>query len=212
MKLTNEVMFSEGNYDCDINYEMNLYRIWLRRRSELYSGETNGLAKKSKDLAPQKIKFEDFAPDIKSPELKAEKEGREREINESQFETLDDLVRKINDKIKNEEIGGRILNVQTIKCPADDNWEFDGQETDPKTSGKYIFLLRVFYEVGPPGDSLVGLADFIPQHISGGGLFSWPKFETQKEVLAKLSSWISENPEIIFCNAQTVDILLISSK
>jgi len=58
----------------------------------------------------------------------------------------------------------------------------------------------------------VGLADFIPNHLSGGGLFSRPKFEGQDLVLGKVSTWMSENPEIIFCNAQTIDVQMISSK
>lgn len=57
-----------------------------------------------------------------------------------------------------------------------------------------------------------GIADFAPQQISGGGFFKRPKFEDFNEVIDRASCWLSQNSDLNFCNAQSIDIKLKSCK
>lgn len=230
MKLNDEIMYSVGKYDTDLVMEMKLYRIWLKRRSqfsqfvESAKQQVPGNLGRPKALPSltQKIKYIDFIPESKKENKKKSDAGKGAEDQEENFqnsETIDDLVDKINEKIKNEAIGGRIINVQTIKCPADDDWQVSdlAESTDPKTTSKYKFILRLFYECGPPGDCLIGIKDFLPKNLPSdsawcGMLFNKPKFDTQEVLLKQVSAWLTDNPELMFVNAKTISILLGSSK
>ncbi|CAG2180316.1 unnamed protein product, partial [Oppiella nova] len=66
-----------------------------------------------------------------------------------------------------------------------------------------------FYVLGPIHEEEVGLADFVPQYLEGG-VFRKPKFESQSCVLRNASKWLSENPEINFCSAMSLDVKLKS--
>lgn len=73
-------------------------------------------------------------------------------------------------------------------------------------------IVRIYYEEGSSSEEEIGMADFVPLHLSGGSLFSRPEFESFDNVISRASRWLSENPEINFRNAQSIDFKLKSSE
>jgi hypothetical protein len=176
----------------ELNFQVLLLRYWIKR-VEIHSRD----AKTQPNV--QRIKYIDFVP-------KMDDSGKE-------FEKIDEVVKRVNEKIKAEEITGKIINIQTYSCSAEQNWEFDPENTKPMNLiGKIVYILRIFYEVGPPHEEEIGLADFIPECMSGGSLLKRPKFESQTAILQRASKWLSENPEINFCSAVSIDVKLKSSE
>jgi len=147
----------------------------------------------------QQIRYLDFAPKI---------------INQNnEFENIDEVVMRMNQSIKSEEVQGKIINIQTIACSTGQDWSFDPECSEPSTLiGKSVYILRIFYELGPPHEEEVGFADFVPECQSGGNFLKRPKFESQSALLQRASKWLSDNPEINFCNSQSIDIKLKSSE
>ncbi|CAG2164118.1 unnamed protein product [Oppiella nova] len=172
-------------------FHVKLLRLWVR------PFDTREYDEKVRPIVPQ-IQFRDFEPKI-------------LDSSNNTFESIDEVVARLNGAINAEEITGKVLNVQTLACSAGHNWEIDSQSTRYQPwVGKTVFVLRVFWRLGPIQDEEVGLADFAPQCLVGGGMFKRPQFESQSCVLQKASKWLSENLEINFFSAMSVYIKLKS--
>lgn len=173
-----------------VQFRVHLLRLWIKRF------ETSP-EDKLRPIIPQ-IQYKDFVP---------------KRIKDNEFENIDSVVERINKSIRNEEINGKVLSVQTLACSARQDWTIDEDTTQSKTwIGKFVYVLRIFIALGPIHEEEIGLADFIPECLSGGNFFKRPKFETQSDVLRKASKWLSENPEINFCSSSSIDVKLKSSK
>ncbi|CAG2179907.1 unnamed protein product, partial [Oppiella nova] len=168
-----------------------MIRLWIQ------PFDTREYNEKVRPIVPQ-IQFRDFEPRI-------------LDSRNNTFESIDEVVARLNGAINAEEITGKVLNVQTLACSATQDWKVDPQSTQSKPwVGKTVFVLRVYYALGPTHEEEVGLADFVPQYLVGGGMFKRPKFESQSCLLRKASKWLSENPEINFCSAMSLDVKLKS--
>uniref|UniRef100_T1KXM2 Uncharacterized protein n=1 Tax=Tetranychus urticae TaxID=32264 RepID=T1KXM2_TETUR len=131
------------------------------------------------------------------------------EIDEKgSFKKLDDLVERANILIRKEEIQGRIICVETVTYEADTDWKVDPDETLSALSTKKLFILRIFYEEGLPLQEEIDIIDFVPKHLSGGGFFKRPKFESYTQVMSRASQWLSQNRHLNYRNAQSIDIKL----
>ncbi|CAG2166541.1 unnamed protein product [Oppiella nova] len=181
-----DTLVSEGTA-C---FRVKLLRLWVR---PFDSSEFND---KVRPIVPQ-IQFRDFEPQI-------------LDSSSNRFESIDEVVARLNGAINAEVITGKILNVQTLACSATPDWEIDSQtNVSDSWVGRIVYVLRVFYMLGPINEEEVGLADFVPQYLEGG-VFRKPKFESQSCVLRNASKWLSENPEINFCSAMSLDVKLKS--
>lgn len=58
----------------------------------------------------------------------------------------------------------------------------------------------------------IGVADFVPQSLSSGGIFSTPQFEAFSSVVERASSWCAQQISLRFCNAQSIEIKLKSGR
>ncbi|CAG2115730.1 unnamed protein product, partial [Medioppia subpectinata] len=174
-----------------IHFRVKMLRLWL------LPFDPNEYNEKIRPIVPQ-IQFRDFEP---------------RSLTDipGEFESCDDVMARLNDAVNAEEITGKVLNVQTLACGASHEWRVDAQSTQAKPwVGKTVYVLRVFYALGPIHEELVGLADFVPECLVGGGVFKKPKFESQSSLVRKASKWLSDNPEVNFCSASSMDVKLKS--
>ena len=74
-----------------------------------------------------------------------------------------------------------------------------------------MIVLRVFYQENAMlCDGGIGILDFIPRHLSGGGLFKRPKYEPFDEVLTRAYIWLSEHNYARLINLKTLDVKLKS--
>ncbi|RWR99173.1 uncharacterized protein B4U79_11171, partial [Dinothrombium tinctorium] len=133
------------------------------------------------------------------------------------FLLLDDVIKQLNLAIRAGEVRGKIINVETVRCQATDNWLFNPQLTFVNKGNtnkeihefrNFVFIIRVYYETCPL-DSLeeVGLKDFVPLNLSPENRKT--EFtEDFSSVFNRASQWISKNPEVNFCNAQAVDTIV----
>ncbi|CAG2170349.1 unnamed protein product, partial [Oppiella nova] len=174
-----DTLISEGTA-C---FRVKLLRLWVR---PFDSSEFND---KVRPIVPQ-IQFRDLEPRI-------------LDSSSNRFESIDEVVARLNGAINAEEITGKILN-----CHSGLGDDSQTNVSDPWV-GRIVYVLRVFYILGPIHEEEVGLADFVPQYLEGG-VFRKPKFESQSCVLRKASKWLSENPEINFCSAMSLDVKLKS--
>lgn len=136
------------------------------------------------------------------------------ENENSKFERLDDCLRKLNRLIRDGEIAGRILNVETGSCEATVKWKIDTEISFTALTSKNVNFLRCFYVENerPDTNERIRIQDFVPDHLSAAGFFKRPRFESFSLLVPKLTEWLVNNPECKFKGAQTLDIKLKSCK
>jgi hypothetical protein len=164
-------------------------RLWIKRREEIRT--------KDVDNEIPKLKYLDFEP--------LRKDGN--------FENLDDVVSRINAKIRATNFDGRrLITIESLNVEANGDWKIDSELSVAEESSRHVTIIRLFYEEGPCLEEEIGIADFTPHHLSGGSLFKRPHFEHFSSIIDRASQWLSDNPEINFLNAQSIDIKLKSRK
>lgn len=169
--------------------QLSVDRLWIKRREDI----------RSKDLEAEvpRLKYMDFEP--------LRKDGN--------FENLDDVVARINAKIRAQNFDGRrLITIESLNVEANSDWKIDTELSVAEESSRHVTIIRLFYEEGPCLEEEVGIADFTPHHLSGGSLFKRPHFEHFSSIIDRASQWLSDNPEINFLNAQSIDIKLKSRK
>ncbi|CAG2107539.1 unnamed protein product [Medioppia subpectinata] len=161
-------------------------RVWIRRREE---------AIPTRKEEVQELGYRDYVPD--------RKEG-------DKIETLDEVINRINAIIRDGKFEGRIVSIECLPCESTGDHRFDPEATLPGSSDTTVTIVRIYYECGQSSEEEIGIADFVPLHLSGGSLFSRPEFETFDHVMTRASRWLSENPEINFRSALSIDFKLKS--
>lgn len=70
---------------------------------------------------------------------------------------MDDIVTDLNKTINSGQLDGRIITVQSLKCEAEYNWAFDPETTLSSLTLNNVYILRIFFEMGPQCDEEVGM-------------------------------------------------------
>lgn len=188
-----ETMTKWSNQKVDgVDYSavVNSLRIWIKRESI----NDQSKSKRQNQIHPI-FWYHDFVP----------------EISDSHTDSLDTLINRINCALNEGKINGKILQIQTIKCPATANWSFNSGTTycdDGQTSKdinrfpNYVLILRIYFKLGSQSiaNELI-VADFLP--------FYSPNCEDKfSSLIDRASNWLKQNYQFDFCNAQSVDILI----
>ncbi|XP_074603367.1 uncharacterized protein LOC141856834 isoform X2 [Brevipalpus obovatus] len=132
-----------------VDYSADVYtlRMWIRRANIQY-GEYSEMVFWFKDFTPQ------------------------RREDDGTFESLEDIIQDINENIANGRINGKILQIETIKVAATDNWDYRSDATyisDGKTSRdihrlcNVVLGVRLFFQIGECLEDEIVLADFVPE-------------------------------------------------
>ncbi|XP_055355752.1 uncharacterized protein LOC129601063 [Paramacrobiotus metropolitanus] len=123
-------------------------------------------------------------------------------------ERLDTLIAQANTLFATNPIQGSIRTIETVPLRVGANgvdpdctaWTERGS-----TSETFIYMLRIFYETGPPQYESIGIADFVPGVLSEGGLMGRPVLERFPQVLSKAHQWLlSQTPHLRVANVQTL--------
>jgi hypothetical protein len=123
------------------------------------------------------------------------------------------VVSRINAKIRATTFDGRrLITIESLNVEANSDWKINSEQSVADESSRHVTIIRLFYEEGPCLEEEIGIADFTPHHLSGGSLFKRPHFEQFSSIIDRASQWLSDNPEINFLNAQSIDIKLKSRK
>ncbi|KAM7308233.1 uncharacterized protein ISCGN_011867 [Ixodes scapularis] len=130
------------------------------------------------------------------------------------FETLHELLERYNQQLRYQPMPGRVLAVETqeMKIPSYSNFDPDRSYWS-EYGGRnrhFLFVVRVFYELGSAGCEEIGVADFVPQCTTTGGLFSFPRYEPFCNVIGRSAQWCSQQRSLRFCNAQSLEVKLKS--
>jgi hypothetical protein len=112
----------------------------------------------------------------------------------------------------NADVAGQLITVESLICESSGlSWRVEPDVTLSAVSTKKMIVLRIFYQENAMiVDSEFGFLDFVPRHLSGGGLFKRPKYEPFDEVLTRVYIWLSEQPEARLINLKTLDVKLKS--
>ncbi|OTF83030.1 hypothetical protein BLA29_005507, partial [Euroglyphus maynei] len=143
------------------------------------------------------------------------------------LEKIQEITKRINDDIINKKIHGRILNVITFPCyynKENNHLNVSEEQIQPGSkipNGHIVNLIRVFYVSKPiceydneistqnPKEQ-IGIIDFVPRCISGGGFIKYPRFETQTDIIDKATMWMTKNSQYKYLNFSSIDIKLKS--
>ena len=105
---------------------------------------------------------------------------------------------------------GEIITIETLYYPVTTSeWTIDQKNSVNLFPSRCVSVIRIFYlhsELEMQTFPLIGIKDFVPKQISGGGFFKMPVFESFSRVLERASNWISTNPELKFKNAQCLEV------
>lgn len=130
-----------------------------------------------------------------------------------EFEDLDDVIKRFNkDIIDNNGFDGRIISIESAAYDANLEWEINTEQTLSMLSTKNIFILRIFYEFSNEKIlTKIGIEDFHPIQLTRPTFFRRPKYECFDQVIERGSSWLRQNPQKQFLNAQSIDVKMKSS-
>ena len=79
------------------------------------------------------------------------------DISKCKFERLDDVIQRLNQRIRSGGINGNIITIESLQCNASIDWKIDSQTSLTTFTNKIVFILRIFYQNGgPPCDQEIG--------------------------------------------------------
>lgn len=147
------------------------------------------------------LKYVDFTPRL------------DIEDDTNRFKKLDVVLERVNREIQDGRVDrklGEIITIETLYHPvANSEWKIEEKNSLSLFPSRCISIIRIFYfeakEIVTHFPE-IGLKDFVPKQISGGGFFKRPVFEPFSEVLSTASDWISSSSEIEFKNAQCLEV------
>uniref|UniRef100_T1K1F9 Uncharacterized protein n=2 Tax=Tetranychus urticae TaxID=32264 RepID=T1K1F9_TETUR len=171
-------------------------RLWIKRQPTDSTDDSENVSK----AKPQILDYLDIIPENRG----------DGDSFCPKFENLNQCVERINKMVREKKINGTIITVESLNCEAEIDWKINPEQTLNFFTNKTVTILRIFYEKGPPSELEIGIKDFVPQNLSGGGFFKRPKFEPFSLVLTRSTKWLIENPDVTFRNAQSLDIKLKS--
>ncbi|XP_070579376.1 uncharacterized protein [Ptychodera flava] len=129
-----------------------------------------------------------------------------------EFETMGVTLANLNRFLRERPIPGHIVTVETQDIKVYGNWSAKGVDPDQSCwyeSGKahklFLFIVRIFYVIGQPHYEQIDMADFVPEVLGKGGMFSEPTAEPFSAVVAKAHNWI-QGHNVRVSNVQTVDV------
>ncbi|XP_054709337.1 uncharacterized protein LOC129219042 [Uloborus diversus] len=126
------------------------------------------------------------------------------------FERLQDVISKFNSKITENPIPGRIVTIESQEMKMTTMGEFDPDQSNWEERGnmnkRFIFIIRIFFEIMNGIPEEIGVADFSPDVVKKRGIFSLPEYEPFSNVVKKASDWCAQHTGLKFVNAQSLEI------
>lgn len=149
----------------------------------------------------QVLKYADFTPRL------------DIEDDNNRFKKLDVVLDRVNREIQEGRVDrklGEIITIETLYYPvANSDWRIEETNSLSLFPSRCISIIRIFYEEAEKivtNFPEIGIKDFVPKQISGGGFFKRPVFEPFSSLLSTASDWIACNSDIEFKNAQCLEV------
>ncbi|KFM82596.1 hypothetical protein X975_05027, partial [Stegodyphus mimosarum] len=129
------------------------------------------------------------------------------------YESLQEVIDRFNVMIQTNPIPGRIITIETREMKTKSSTDLDPDISNWRERGdigytKFLFVIRIFFEIVKGPSEEIGIVDFIPNTTKQGGIFSFPKYEPFSSVVEKASNWCTQQDRLRFCNAQSLEIKL----
>ncbi|CAH1785643.1 unnamed protein product [Owenia fusiformis] len=126
------------------------------------------------------------------------------------FQSLEDALKQWNERLDENPIPGKLLNIETFEMKYSETSFFESTENhvDPEvtawtqresTSKMFVHVLRVFYVIGPPSGEKLGIMNFTPyllEEMPRTFSVRQPKFEAYTSVLDRATNWVVQNQAI----------------
>ncbi|XP_015790368.1 uncharacterized protein LOC107367203 [Tetranychus urticae] len=191
--------------DGDAHSSLMALRLWIKRRDiDVINGGTNGnelggneanVANSSSETTHQTICYADFKPE------------KDDDDDTTRFEKLETVIDRANKSIREGNVKGTPITIETLYFPANSDWEIDPEATLHVFPGKCVSIIRLFYISGADNcTEQIGIRDFTPKLLTGGGLFKKPSFENLSGTMSRASDWLANNGSLEFKNAQCLEI------
>lgn len=130
------------------------------------------------------------------------------------LETLQELLERYNKQLAHLPAPGRVLAVETQETNVPSFSDFDPDLSYWSEHGRhnrhFIFVVRIFYDVGSTEYEEIGVADFVPVRQTAGSMASMPTYEPFSNVIDRAAQWCAQQSLLRFCNAQSLEIKLKS--
>ncbi|XP_042903115.1 uncharacterized protein [Parasteatoda tepidariorum] len=142
--------------------------------------------------------------------LVPEAEGTEGIFTHAKYETLDDVLLKFNNASRTSPLPGRIITIETQNMKIKSGGVIDPNRCSWTEYGerytRFIYVIRIFYEVCEPLYEEIGINDFIPDIISTSYCGLLPKYEYLSTLFEKASNWSSSQSDLRICNLQSLEV------
>ncbi|CAG2104458.1 unnamed protein product [Medioppia subpectinata] len=84
------------------------------------------------------------------------------------YETLDEMLVRVNDLFDKKPINGRVLSVETVPIPVEcNNFSVDTEQSywsdECQKNNNSVFILRIYFEYGNTARERLEIIDFIPR-------------------------------------------------
>ncbi|CAH1793715.1 unnamed protein product [Owenia fusiformis] len=126
------------------------------------------------------------------------------------FETFGETIDRFNETQRMQPVG-KIINIETQEMKFS-SYKENGIDPDKtswleygENSQYYLFVVRVFYQLGQPAHEQVCCADFYPQQTNTEELFSQPRFEPFSSVAQQARNWLAGQYSVSLINVQSIN-------
>ncbi|CAM1321227.1 Uncharacterised protein g7721 [Pycnogonum litorale] len=133
---------------------------------------------------------------------------------ENRFQSLDDTLKAINNSLSTHNIEGRIISAETKPVKFSGPKKFDSSKSkwsEPSDERKfYIFVIRIFFEIGEPVVETLHFKDFAPEFpMTPTGTVVYDALKAAEEfvdVFHKAQQWCENISGIRIANLHAIDI------
>ncbi|XP_055929538.1 uncharacterized protein LOC129960270 isoform X1 [Argiope bruennichi] len=193
----------------NVNYERMVYMEYGEHATTYVRGLRLWVSEKQVDYdIPQQIGYLNLVPDQMS--------GTGGIFSSPDYETLDEVVSRYNRMTHTRPIPGRIITIETQEMKLKLSGEADPDRSywteRGNTQKRFLFVIRIFFELSDGVPEEIGIMDFVPNPISSGGVFSFPKYEPFCTLVYQASNWCARQQGIRICNVQSVEMKFKSGR
>ncbi|XP_054167426.1 probable serine/threonine-protein kinase DDB_G0276181 [Oppia nitens] len=127
------------------------------------------------------------------------------------YESLDEMLVRVNDLFATKPLEGRILSVETVPIPVEStNWSVNTETSywsyDYQKNNNTVYILRIYFEYGNPAYERLEIIDFIPKVQIWDTPLAVPVYESFSSLLSRSSQWLrNESQNIRFLSSNTVE-------
>ncbi|XP_074645623.1 uncharacterized protein LOC141901933 isoform X2 [Tubulanus polymorphus] len=134
-------------------------------------------------------------------------------FSEAVFENLSTVVDNVNKMFRDKPLPGRILTIETQDMKMNHGLFSSNHTINPDQSAWvecpghiFLFVLRIFYIVGPPAMEEIGFSDSLPTCLKEGSWTKLPHFTPVHQTVLQAQDWIKKyQSSVRITNVQAIE-------